>query len=88
MFYIKKNILIIFYINAFFYGCVEKQKSSVTEQQPDSSAIHTISTLTDTNQYLYDFLKMVLADQKLQYSYGLSQEVKNCLYVESDEVYL
>ena len=70
-----------------FSSCTEKQ-APISVQEATSILSDTITVAADTNQYLYDFIKMVEKDQKLNYSFGLTLEVENALSHEDDETYL
>ena len=72
-----------------FYRCQEKHYPEATAMATtDSLAANSKTTEADSNQYLYDFLRMVINDQKLQYSYGLSLNVEPTLSHGDDYAYL
>jgi hypothetical protein len=73
-----------------FYCCTQKQDAIVVTEiaVKDSVVIDTTTAEIDTNQYLYDFIRIVEKDQKLDYSYGLSLDVETSLHNNDDEAYL
>jgi len=77
-----------FFILVVFSRCKENSTSVHVEVKTDSVVTNTTSIASDTNQYLYDFIKMVEKDQKLDYSYGLTLEVNSTLSSIEDESYL
>ena len=78
----------ILYNGIFFYGCAEKQPTDVKARESILVSADTTAITADTNQYLYNFIKMVEKDQKLDYSYGLTLEVNSSLSSIEDESYL
>lgn len=71
------------------YGCSKKQPAH--ELKADITSIirtDTTAAAADTNQYLYDFIRMVEKDQKLDYSYGLRLETNQSLSSIEDDSYL
>ncbi|WP_018342056.1 hypothetical protein [Cytophaga aurantiaca] len=72
----------------FFYACAEKHSNDPKVTASILIASDTTPIAVDTNQYLYDFIKMVEKDQKLDYSYGLTLKPNEDLSTTEDDSYL
>jgi hypothetical protein len=83
-----KRQFFILCIATFFYACAEKQPADAKTSESILIATDTTPIAVDTNQYLYDFIKIVEKDQKLNYGYGLTLEVNSTLSTTEDESYL
>jgi hypothetical protein len=74
-----RNITLLFLF--FVFGCTQSNQDSnheLVEGLDDTSTIKTTTKtaiLPDTsNQYIYDFMKIVIKEQKLNLTYGLTIE--------------
>jgi len=74
-----RDIILLFLF--IILGCSQPSRSSnhelVKDLEDTSATSHTANTIIvpdSSNQYIYDFMKMVIQDQKLDLSYGLTLE--------------
>ena len=78
----------LFILSGFLLNaCTEKKIPKYVETTCPRIEDTTLIAI-DTNQYLYDFIKMLEKDQQLNYSYGLTLEVQNSLSHKEDNTYL
>lgn len=57
--------------------------------EKDNSVDQAISIADTSNQYIYDFMKVVIADQQLDLSYGLTVEPEQgCTLSQNDKIFL
>lgn len=85
--------LVVFFT---LFGCgnsserINDANSVYTESPKDDPLTEAKTNLPDTsNQYIYDFMKVVIADQKLDLSYGLTIEPEqDCDISQDDETFL
>ena len=88
--------LIIFGVCLTLFGCGQSTVKADTSNSADTTSKIT-DTITQTktnfpdtsNQYIYDFMKVVIADQKLDLSYGLTVEPEQgCDLSQDDKTFL
>jgi hypothetical protein len=90
---LKQILVTILTISHLGCGQSENKTDVVAEQDIDTTAkVHIdnlISKPDTSNQNIYDFMKVVIADQKLALSYGLTLEPQpNCDLSQDDQTFL
>ena len=87
---ILRNIAILFFLAS--YGCNQtspKPLTSVTDSVQYLKNTSIVQAQDTSNQNIYDFMKLVIADQKLNLSYGLSIDPEpGCDLSQDDKTFL
>jgi hypothetical protein len=91
----KTQLIIKFGIILSLFGCrqssdkVDKKEILITKDKIINTLARDMSNIPDTsNQYIYDFMKVVISDQKLDLSCGLTIEPEQSCDLQDDKMFL
>src|SRR5687767_12142749 len=78
------KLTLIIGLTFLLFGCGQVDKTSHENSVDNSPPV----SVDNSNQFIYDFMQIVIADQKLDFSYGIElTPEKNCS-MSDDSIYL